>query len=168
MLKISSPKSGDSPVCTPNLLPCRIHHNGPVDASRRYWAPEASAGMQLFKLLGNNELSLEELIALDGKLEAYFRGRKLQGREVKITEGYKGLVVKEIEEIRERDKSIDKLQEEEENAELNGDDELKDLQAVGTFNEILLWDHEQTVPDDDAFVKGVGEWIHFAEAVCSR
>lgn len=24
---------------TPNILPCRIHHDGPVDLSTRYWQP---------------------------------------------------------------------------------------------------------------------------------
>lgn len=27
--------------CTPNILPCRIHHDGPVESLQRYWAPAA-------------------------------------------------------------------------------------------------------------------------------
>lgn len=38
----SSPPSKDQ--CTPNLLPCRIHHNGPANASQRYWNPTVGAG----------------------------------------------------------------------------------------------------------------------------
>jgi len=30
--------------CAPNLLPCRIHRDGPVDASPRYWSPEIGEG----------------------------------------------------------------------------------------------------------------------------
>ena len=30
--------------CTPNVLPCRINHNGPVDASKRYWNPTKTPG----------------------------------------------------------------------------------------------------------------------------
>jgi len=30
--------------CTPNVLPCRINHNGPVDASKRYWNPHKTSG----------------------------------------------------------------------------------------------------------------------------
>jgi len=29
----------------PNILPCRISHNGPVIASERYWEPSAGAGL---------------------------------------------------------------------------------------------------------------------------
>jgi ribonuclease H2 subunit C len=36
-----SRESDDSPpnTCTPNILPCRIHHDGPVDSLERYWTP---------------------------------------------------------------------------------------------------------------------------------
>lgn len=30
--------------CIPNLLPCRIHRDGPVDATPRYWSPEIDKG----------------------------------------------------------------------------------------------------------------------------
>lgn len=32
--------------CTPNLLPCKINHDGPVNASERYWKPETVDGKQ--------------------------------------------------------------------------------------------------------------------------
>jgi hypothetical protein len=32
-------KSSSHQACTPNILPCRIQHNGHVDASRRFWSP---------------------------------------------------------------------------------------------------------------------------------
>lgn len=49
----------------------------------------------------------------------------------------------------------------------DADEELKVLQAAGSFDEVMLWGHESVVPEDDAFVKGIGEWIHFAEIVGS-
>lgn len=30
--------------CTPNVLPCRVHHTGAVDASKRHWNPKPSEG----------------------------------------------------------------------------------------------------------------------------
>lgn len=38
----SAPKSSNSDEtltgnCTPNILPCRIHYDGPIDASKRHW-----------------------------------------------------------------------------------------------------------------------------------
>lgn len=46
MLKVSLPQAGASAKCTPNLLPCRINHDGPVNASTEYWAPETDKGKQ--------------------------------------------------------------------------------------------------------------------------
>jgi len=54
MLAIEKSKSHKG-KCTPNVLPCRINHNGAVDASRRYWNPTKTPGktpvlMQVFYL----------------------------------------------------------------------------------------------------------------------
>jgi hypothetical protein len=57
--------------CAVNVLPCRIQHNGPVNASTRLWTPQESS---------------------DGKSHtAYFRGRKLKGRVVELPDGYIGM-----------------------------------------------------------------------------
>ena len=42
---------------------------------------------------------------------------------------------------------------------------MKVLNVIGSFDEVVLWGHDSAPPEDDAFVKGVGKWIHFAEAV---
>lgn len=39
------PAKDHSGARTPNVLPCRINHNGPVNASERYWQPQTSDGM---------------------------------------------------------------------------------------------------------------------------
>ena len=41
----------------------------------------------------------------------------------------------------------------------------KILQEVGTFGNVVVWGHETTAETDDVFVKGLGEWINFAESV---
>lgn len=46
MHAIQPKQSHDADKCTPNILPCRINHNGPVNASKRYWAPEVDPGMR--------------------------------------------------------------------------------------------------------------------------
>jgi hypothetical protein len=57
--------------CAVNVLPCRIQHNGPVNANTRHWTPQESS---------------------DGKSNtAYFRGRKLKGRVVELPDGYIGM-----------------------------------------------------------------------------
>ena len=70
MLKIQKRDADDLQRCSANLLPCRIHHDGPVDAHHRYWKSETS---------------------VDGTKTAYFRGRKLQGLSVKVPDGYQGI-----------------------------------------------------------------------------
>lgn len=35
---------------TPNLLPCRIHRDGPVRAGKRYWDPRVGKGELAFPI----------------------------------------------------------------------------------------------------------------------
>lgn len=65
----SSSKAESTPKCVPNILPCRVHHDGPVKASKRYWDPKVED---------------------NGTQTAYFRGRKLRGRGIKVPDGYRG------------------------------------------------------------------------------
>ena len=39
------------------------------------------------------------------------------------------------------------------------------MNEIGSFDNLLLWNHESMINEDDAFVKGLSEWISFAEAV---
>ena len=39
------------------------------------------------------------------------------------------------------------------------------LNEIGSFDNLFLWNYESMVTEDDAFVKGLNEWITFAEAV---
>lgn len=116
----------------------------------------------------------------DGKLESYFRGRRLRGREVRVPQGYEGKVVKEApngpvgggdeEEQRRKDSGArgegegggggEDDDEEEEEAKVLGD--------VASFEELVIWGHEAMPEADDPFVKGVEEWVKFAEAVSQR
>lgn len=41
------------------------------------------------------------------------------------------------------------------------------LEAVATFDEVIVWGHDQVPAADDTFVKGIEEWIGFAEAINS-
>lgn len=44
--------------------------------------------------------------------------------------------------------------------------EVRLMEEVGEFDEVVVWGHE-VVPDEteDAYSKGISEWISFAEAV---
>lgn len=39
------------------------------------------------------------------------------------------------------------------------------LEEVSTFDDIHVWGHDQVPASDDPFVKGIEEWISFAEAI---
>lgn len=43
MLTIN-PTKLSHPQTTPNLLPCRVHYDGPVEPSQAYWSPSQNAG----------------------------------------------------------------------------------------------------------------------------
>jgi ribonuclease H2 subunit C len=46
------------------------------------------------------------------------------------------------------------------------DEPVKVLEKQATFQEFVVWGHEALPTADDPFIKGVEEWIQFAEAVC--
>ena len=45
---------------------------------------------------------------------------------------------------------------------------VKILEQASTFEEIMVWGHDQLPAPDDPFVKGLEEWIGFAEAINSQ
>ncbi|KAL4806426.1 ribonuclease H2 non-catalytic subunit-domain-containing protein [Aspergillus unguis] len=127
--------------CTPNILPCRIHHDGPVDSVNRYWKPIADEKDKDFQT-------------------AYFRGRKLRGRRVQIPEGYEGVVAahsdREMQTTTERETVGEESEQEE---------PVKVLEKQADFKDYVVWSHETVPAADDPFVKGVEEWVKFAEAM---
>lgn len=44
-------------------------------------------------------------------------------------------------------------------------EEITLLNEVGSFDKLLIWNHESMVEADDTFVKGLCEWMGLAEAV---
>lgn len=139
--KPEAPISTDS--VTPNILPCRIHRDGPTGSLNRYWRP------------GPDEK--------DKNLQtAYFRGRKLQGRRVAVPEGYEGVVALPTERVllsteRNTSSAI--------NGEAEQEEPVKILEKQATFDEYVVWGHELAPAADDSFVKGVEEWLKLAEAM---
>lgn len=108
----------------------------------------------------------------DGNPETYFRGRKLEGRGVKLPEGYRGVVVKDtVKEVgsSEQKSNVERLsrrnQEDGDEDEEEEEESVEVMEEVGEFEEVVVWGHERTVGSDDELVKGVEEWISLAEAV---
>ncbi|KAL2817386.1 ribonuclease H2 non-catalytic subunit-domain-containing protein [Aspergillus granulosus] len=138
--------SQDSKSYTPNILPCRIHHDGPVESIDRYWTPVPDETDQNLQT-------------------AYFRGRKLRGRRVQIPEGYEGIVATHTD--RELPTTASRNTTDVEVEEVDGEREepVKVLEKQATFGDFVVWGHETIPPADDPFVKGVEEWVRFAEAM---
>lgn len=95
-----------------------------------------------------------------------------------MPERYRGVVVREGEEGEERiegggavggrreggggmEEGDEGMEEDEEEEE----EEVKVLDEVARFEELVVWGHESVPEEDNVFVKGVEEWIKFAEAV---
>ncbi|KAG4437361.1 hypothetical protein IFR05_007167 [Cadophora sp. M221] len=112
----------------------------------------------------------------DGKTVAYFRGRKLHGKMVKVPSKYRGVVVEKTERVLPKAAagSIQRAGaqgdgvEEDGEAEEEEEVEVKILEEQAGFEEIVVWGHE-VLPDGmvDPYVRGVEDWIAFADGIHS-
>lgn len=52
--------------------------------------------------------------------------------------------------------------------ELEDDEEpeVKIMEEQSVFDEIMVWGHEALMDESDPYVRGMEEWIGFAEQVC--
>ncbi|KAK3485799.1 ribonuclease H2, subunit C [Neurospora hispaniola] len=161
--------SNSPPKTTPNLLPCRIHHSGSVEPTDSFWSPHHEQ---------------------DGNLKiAYFRGRKLHGKTLPLPEGYKGVVASKVSPKQQTTNQKPRLAHEMSFVMENDEPEVIDLDSeagsggqepevqvqVGgamevqaEFEEVVVWGHEHLADaGGDAYVRGVEEWVGFAERVHS-
>jgi ribonuclease H2 subunit C len=98
---------------------------------------------------------------LDSKTIAYFRGRKLNGKQLKIPKGYRGIVILSTDRILPKETPAEDDEDAEEVPE------VKVMEEQSEFEDIMVWGHE-VLPDDttDPYMRGVQEWIAFADQVC--
>lgn len=143
---------------TPNLLPCTIHHSGPIQTPARYWSPTPTT-------TNDNKITKT----------SYLRGRKLRGRTLRLPANYTGLVLQKTDKVLPtthtqmggKAPSAEALRamEEDECAGREGEVEVKMVERRAEFGEVVVWGHESVPEADDVYVRGVEEWIGFAEAV---
>lgn len=98
---------------------------------------------------------------VDGKTIAYFRGRKLHARQVKVPKGCKGVAMSRTERVLPRPPVELDGEEEDEEKEI----EVKVMEEVGEWDSIMVWGHEAVMDEDDPYVRGVEEWVGFSAAV---
>ncbi|KAM0468010.1 hypothetical protein ACHAP7_011371 [Fusarium lateritium] len=128
-----------------NVLPCRIHHDGSIDPASTYWTPTVADVWE------------------DGTKLAYFRGRKLQGKVVKLPEQCRGVVVERAPEKDPKiatEEPLEDVDEEQEN--------IESMQITAEFDEMVVWGHE-TVADAsaDPYVRSMEEWLQVADQIHS-
>lgn len=105
----------------------------------------------------------------DGKQNiAYLRGRKLYGKTVKLPQGYYGAVASRQKEKKDDDRPTH--EDETSLGDNDGDSEqatpMAALRSEGVFDEFVVWGHESVADASaDAHVRGIEEWIGFAEKV---
>ncbi len=110
-----------------------------------------------------DQLALIECV--DGLQESHFRGRKLKGQEVKVPAGWKGVVVKDRGVLPQKHKQ-EGHGDGEDGDESEEEGEVKILEELGGFEEIVVWGHESVgEPGEDVFVRGMEEWVGFSGAV---
>ncbi|GAW14480.1 hypothetical protein ANO14919_038830 [Xylariales sp. No.14919] len=148
-----------------NLLPCRIHHDGDVTPSNTFWNPSDTQGEEP----SSDKVRSGRLIGYDpdGLQTAYFRGRKLHGKSMKLPEGYHGVVVEKTDAKPQTPTQQEPSDEDVEIIE-NPDDQLEVgvMRGKATFDEFTIWGHESTNDSsEDAYVRGMEEWIAFSEEV---
>jgi len=151
---------------TVNLLPCRIHHDGDVTPSDIFWNPTKTSGKQPDRYAKLRRSSNMNICNLDNTQTAYFRGRKLKGKAMKLPEGYYGTVVKKTEIKPETSTRLEATEEVE--VVENPEDEVQigAMKGKATFDELMVWGHESTTDSTvDPYVRGMEEWIAFAEQV---
>ncbi|KAK6434194.1 hypothetical protein LTR95_009623 [Oleoguttula sp. CCFEE 5521] len=144
MLAISS--TAAPKALHPNVLPCSIRHSGPVGITKQYWGPTSSS---------------------NGTSTAYFRGRKLRGKTVKLPADYEGVLLEKTEKPIIAKPAAPTFDEngEVEDAAVVQHVETKVMDRKAAFEEVMVWGHDALPEDGDEFVKGLGEWIGFAEAI---
>ncbi|CAM1511059.1 Fc.00g085720.m01.CDS01 [Cosmosporella sp. VM-42] len=138
MLSIKGDRN--KPKATANLLPCRIHHDGPVDPIATYWNPTATD---------------------DGTKLAYFRGRKLQGKIVKLPEQCRGVVLE-----RKDQKPAHPEVEAPENDDNEPAAEFGTMQVTADFDEMVIWGHEAVADAaGDPYIRSMEEWLQVADQI---
>ncbi|KAK5998119.1 DNA replication licensing factor mcm6 [Cladobotryum mycophilum] len=128
---------------TANLLPCRVHHTGPIDPVTAYWTPE----------IGDDEIKT-----------AYFRGRKLKGKTITLPDQCRGVVLKRSGES----PGSEQEEVEEEDGDEAGAPKVGEMQVMAEFDKMVVWSHENVTDSaTDPYLRSVDEWLQVASQIHS-
>lgn len=150
----------------PHLLPCRVQYDGPAEPLQTYWGPSEAKGEQPRPHIRGRTAKSN---ILDGSKVAYFRGRKLHGKTVKLPEGHRGVVLQkgDVKAAAVQAPEAETVVEPEEH---EGEDPTPAgcLETRAEFEEIIVWGHEATADaTSDPYVRSMEEWLALADQVAS-
>jgi ribonuclease H2 subunit C len=176
---ILAPARPKSPprAATAHLLPCRIHHDGPIALPERLWAPSglsppssssfaaaaAAAATDAPEEGASDQGAAGTKKADDAPAVVHFRGRRLVGAEVRVPDGYRGVAMRVVESGAGGSAP--------EHMQVDGDDdedaiETGETEQVAEFERMVVWRHDVAADrTDDRYARGIEEWIGFATAV---
>ena len=63
-------------------------------------------------------------------------------------------------------KEVEEDEEEEVEEEDEEEPDVKIMEEKSTFDEVMVWGHEAVMDETDPYVRGLEEWIGFAQQVC--
>ncbi|KAG5949429.1 hypothetical protein E4U53_005891 [Claviceps sorghi] len=124
-----------------NLLPCGVGHDGDTGQTANLWNPTKPS---------------------DGNQTAYFRGRKLAGKCLRLPEQYIGAVA-QINNDNQRLTDGLEMSESKDQPDMEPPPAGQNLHITSTFDEICIWTHGSTSNGPDQYAKGVEEWLYTAE-----
>lgn len=169
MLAITQPKatsqSSQKKKVTPNILPCKITHSGPIPTASRHWNPQPTSysPSSPSAVVKNRRKQTQT---------SYFRGRKLLGTTLPLPAGYEGKLLLKTDtllpqaprtQIPSHNQHAEDDEDEDEDEALP--EEIKQASQLATFEEVVVWGHESLPGEDDVYVQGLGEWVDWAESV---
>lgn len=150
--------------CSPNLLPARISHNGPINDTQMYWKPETDdKGELIYSIQSYSTNYIADV------QHVHFRGRHLHGTRLPLPSNYTGAVLRVTDNVAPR---VQRQVQDQDGGNDDEDDvqeeivEVKIADQIGEFEDIVVWGHgEQIDASQDVYVKGMEEWIGFAEKI---
>ncbi|KAG5928885.1 hypothetical protein E4U42_007752 [Claviceps africana] len=119
-----------------NLLPCGVGHDGYTGQTANLWNPTKPP---------------------DGNLTAYFRGRKLTGKCLRLPEQYKGAVAQIKNDDQRLTDGLD-MSESKDQPDMEPLPAGQDLHITSTFDEICIWTHGSTSHGPDQLMPTEPKW----------
>jgi hypothetical protein len=123
--------------------------------------PQQMVTLTLLFALPVHPLNLKLMHSIDGSKIAYFRGRKLQGKSIKLPEQCRGVVVERKTDEIPPAETVDHIEE--------GDDvpeRVGSMQIAAEFDELVVWGHESLADaTGDPYIRSMEEWLQVADQV---